>query len=385
METLTAGIIGCGIRSFFVVREIKRHHGDVTLTAVVEPDRKQYMRFCRMNGIGKIKHYVSVKDFFRYAKPDMTFIMSPDFLHETHAVEAFRHNTAVFLEKPMAINADSARNILLAAHQFGAKLYVGHNMRHYKLLLEMKKIIDSGVIGKVQSCWALHHIPYGGDAYFKDWHSEKNNVNGLLLQKGVHDIDIIHWLCGSHTVSTSAMGKLSVYNRAPKRRGPVEFIGDRTSSNNWPPLSNAGMSPTIDVEDLNMMIMTLENGVIASYQQCHYTPDNLRKYVVFGDAGRIENYGLTGNGCEIRIFDRRNNKLPDEAAGIVCRRDIPCENHGGSDPELFDEFIGCCREGKTPSISPAEAYYAVAAADAATQSIREGGVLKKISPLDVEI
>ncbi len=33
----------------------------------------------------------------------------------------------------------------------------------------------------------------GGDAYFRDWHSELSKTTGLL-SKVAHDIDVIHWL-----------------------------------------------------------------------------------------------------------------------------------------------------------------------------------------------
>ena len=49
-----------------------------------------------------------------------------------------------------------------------------------------------------------------------------------------------------------------------------------------------------------MLQMTLDNGVLASYQQCHFTPDYWRNYTVIGDAGRIENMG-DGAGDQILL------------------------------------------------------------------------------------
>ena len=45
---------------------------------------------------------------------------------------------------------------------------------------------------------------------------------------------------------------------------------------NWPPLKQTGLNPIIDIEDHSMMMMQLDNGVQASYQQCHYAPDGWR-------------------------------------------------------------------------------------------------------------
>ena len=164
------------------------------------------------------------------------------------------------------------------------------------------------MIGEVQAVWCRHFIDYGGDAYFKDWHSERANTTGLLLQKGAHDIDIIHWLAGGYTQRTVAMGKLSVYNRARDRRSADTRGNASFNQANWPPLSQRGFSPEIDVEDHTMMLMQLDNGVQASYEQCHYTPDAQRNYTVIGTQGRIENFGdysSPGNVAEVYLWTHR--------------------------------------------------------------------------------
>ena len=38
----------------------------------------------------------------------------------------------------------------------------------------------------------------------------------------------------------------------------------------------------VDVEDISMVNMRLTGGIMASYQQCHFTPDYWRNYTVIG-------------------------------------------------------------------------------------------------------
>ncbi len=123
---------------------------------------------------------------------DGVFITAPDYLHEEFAVKALETGKAVYVEKPMAITIEGCDRMLYTAKKHNAKLFVGHNMRYMSFVLKMKEIIDSGVIGELQSVWCRHFINYGGDAYFKDWHSEQRFATSLLLQKGAHDIDVIH-------------------------------------------------------------------------------------------------------------------------------------------------------------------------------------------------
>ena len=137
------------------------------------------------------------RDVLKNPEIDMVFIMSPDFCHEEQAIAALEAGKAVYLEKPLAITIEGCDRILQTAYRTKSKLFVGHNMRHFPVVLKMKEVIDSGIIGDIQCGWCRHFIAYGGDAYFRDWHSEQKNTCGLLLQKGAHDIDIMHWLMGS--------------------------------------------------------------------------------------------------------------------------------------------------------------------------------------------
>ena len=145
---------------------------------------------------GTVRFYADYRDLLADSGVDAVFVTAPDYLHEEMAVAALHAGKAVYLEKPMALTIEGCDNILRAARDRRAKLYLGHNMRYFPVVRKMKELIDAGAIGEVQAVWCRHFINYGGDSYFKDWHSERRYSNGLLLQKGAHDIDVIHYLCG---------------------------------------------------------------------------------------------------------------------------------------------------------------------------------------------
>lgn len=194
-------------------------------------------------------------------------------MHREHAIPALESGKYVFLEKPMAITIQDCDEILRTAERCGGRLYVGHNMRFFPVMQKMQELISQGRIGQVEAIWCRHFVGDGGDYYFKNYNSERDRSTSLLLQKGAHDIDIIHWLAGAYTQWVSGMGKLSVYNRVTDRREPGHDMprGTRDPSL-WPPLAQKGLNPIIDVEDHNMLMMQLSNGVQASYMQCFYTP-----------------------------------------------------------------------------------------------------------------
>ena len=249
-------------------------------------------------------------------------------------------------------------------------------MRHMDFVLKMKELIERGAIGEVKTGWCRHFVSYGGDAYFKDWHAERAKSTSLLLQKAAHDIDVLHWLCGGFTRRTAAMGNLTVYSRIADRHPPAERGDASWHLDNWPPLSQRGMNPVIDVEDLSLMLMELDNGVLCSYEQCHYAPDGWRNYTVIGTGGRIENFGDNPGECVVRLWNRRTHFNPygDEQYFIPA----VAGSHGGADPRIVWEFVDYVRSGAGVTTSPVAARYSVAAGCAAAHSLRHGNV-----PVDV--
>lgn len=316
---------------------------------------------------------------------EIVFITTPDYLHEEQTVAALQAGKTVYLEKPMAITVEGCDRILCELQRGAGRLYVGHNMRFFPVMRMMKTLIDNGRIGEVQAIWCRHFVDYGGDAYFKDWHSERQYTTGLLLQKGAHDIDIIHWLAGGYTRRTVGMGKLSVYNRVQDRHSDGDRISVEFNENNWPPLSQTRLSPTIDVEDHSMMLMQLNNGVQASYCQCHYAPDGHRNYTIIGTEGRIENDGDHSDEhfmASVRLWTRRCGNRLDEHERIQ----IPMleGTHGGADRLIIDDFLRFVTTGESDGATPLDARMSVAAGAMATRSLREANQPLDIPPISTE-
>jgi predicted dehydrogenase len=303
------------------------------------------------------------------------FICTPDYLHVEHAVAALEAGKHIFLEKPIAITIEDCDRILEASRKSGAKLYPGHNMRFFPVMQKMHELIQLGRIGKVEAVWCRHFISYGGDAYFKDWHSERKNTTGLLLQKGAHDIDIIHWLSGAYSNMVVGMGKLGVYCDVTDRRAESDIPDVTFNQENWPPLAQSKLSPRIDVEDHSMLMLQLENGVQASYLQCHYTPDDQRNYTIIGTEGRIENFGdhsTPEHSAEVRLWNRRTgySERGHETFSIP-----PLEGtHGGSDPLMIDDFLRLLAGEPVTGATPLDARMSVAVGCQGTASLRSGSI-----------
>ncbi|QQE13940.1 Gfo/Idh/MocA family oxidoreductase [Planctomycetota bacterium] len=370
---LKLAVIGAGGRGHISKMAHQPENG-AALVALCDTDPKAFEIYHELLG-RDIATYGDYREVLKRDDIDAVIIATPDFLHEEQAVAALEAGKGVYLEKPMAITIEGCDRILKTAKKTGIKLYVGHNMRFFPVMQKMREIIESGRIGDVQAIWCRHFISYGGDAYFKDWHSESKNTTGLLLQKGAHDIDVIHYLAGSHTVRTVGMGMLSVYDKVADRRGADEKGDARIDEGNWPPLEQKGVSPVIDVEDHSMVMMQMANGVQGSYMQCHYSPDDVRNYTVIGTKGRIENIGdhsTEDKIAKVRVWDARNgfNELGDEEIAVPVAEGT----HGGADPMIMDDFVRYLKSGELRGATPWDARQSVAVGCLATESLRNGNV-----------
>ncbi|MGM7774561.1 Gfo/Idh/MocA family protein [Arthrobacter sp. KNU-44] len=315
---------------------------------------------------------------------DAVLVLTPDNQHASVAVETLKAGIPTFCEKPLDVSLSAADLILQTAYETGTRLYVGHNMRHMPVVVQMRRLIEEGTIGEVKAIWCRHFVGNGGDYYFKDWHAERANTTGLLLQKGAHDIDVIHWLAGGYTKRVSAIGALAVYGDVASRRDNSDRrMEDWFSLENWPPTDQTDLNPAIDVEDISMMQMILDNGVLASYQQCMFTPDYWRNYTVIGTRGRIENFG-DGPGGSIHVWTTRTETgLSEPDAKIeILEGD---GGHGGADPLLIAEFLSFARSGGATQTNPIAAREAVAAGILATESLRSDGSAREIPSLAPEL
>ncbi len=378
--TMRVAVIGVGARSGLALH-VEQAGGRVV--AAVDPAESTHERAQRL--FGDVPVHATVAELLAADDAiDAAFVTTPDFTHAEVAIELLEAGVPVYVEKPLAITIEDADAILETAHRTGTKLYVGHNMRHMRVVRMMKDIIDRGEIGEVKAIWTRHFVGHGGDYYFKDWHAERDKGTSLLLQKGAHDIDVMHWLAGTSSRTVVGVGDLAVYGDVTSRRDNSDRrMGDWFSMDNWPPLAQTDLNPVIDVEDISMIMMRTDSGVLMSYQQCHFTPDYWRNYTVIGTEGRIENFD-DDTGGEIRLWNRRSDfvergheRFPIEDGGEG--------GHGGADPLTVAEFMAFVRDGSPTDTNPLAARDAVAAGVAGAVSIRSGSAPQTIPELPADI
>ncbi|GAA3401624.1 Gfo/Idh/MocA family protein [Paenibacillus hodogayensis] len=369
MDQIRIGVIGLGWRAG-VTRYWHSPNGRSVVVAGADPDLSRWSRFReRVNPDAELM--TDYRELLERKDIDAIAVMTPDHCHDEHAVAALQAGKHVYCEKPLAITVDGCDRILEAWRGSGKHFMIGFNMRYMNMYRTMKEIADSGEIGQLKAVWVRHFVGFGSDYYYHSWHGNSRNTTSLLLQKASHDIDIIHWITGKYTQKVTAFGGLDYFggSRANTLTCPECSEKETCPEAKTGPLVQCAFREEIDVEDNSMVLMELEGGIKASYNQCHFTPDYQRNYTIIGTEGRMEN---SEPDNRIYVKSRKSNTWRDLSDRVYDIKKAE-GSHNGADPKICDDFLDMIIDGKQPEAQPIAGRMSVAVGCAATESMRAGG------------
>ncbi len=204
---LKVGILGFGgiARSHRKGYEILAKEGaPVELVALCDINPEQFEKAVSINS-GSDKTAVSPKELYHTytdleemlekEELDVVDICLPTYLHCEYACKLLKRGYNVQCEKPMGLNAAECQKMLETAKESGKKLMIGMCLRFDAMYLELKKMIDEGTYGKVNSAYfeRLSSCPRWG---FDGWYHDYDRCGGVAMDLHIHDVDMIRFLFG---------------------------------------------------------------------------------------------------------------------------------------------------------------------------------------------
>jgi len=147
MEKIIWGIIGCGN-----VTEVKSGPAfnkvpNSFLAAVMRRDKVKAEDYANRHQVKK--WYSDAKSLIQDPEINAIYIATPPDSHEAYTLAAFKAGKPVYVEKPMALNSIEAQRMQEAAEKYSCKLSVAHYRRAQPKFLEIKRIIDEKILGKI--------------------------------------------------------------------------------------------------------------------------------------------------------------------------------------------------------------------------------------------
>jgi predicted dehydrogenase len=122
---------------------------------------------------------------------DGVVIATPSALHAEQAVAALERGLAVFCQKPLALDAAAARQVVDAARAGDRLLAVDFCYRFTEAARCVKRLADAGELGDVLAVDLVFHNAYGPD---KPWFSEPElSGGGCVIDVGIHLVDLALW------------------------------------------------------------------------------------------------------------------------------------------------------------------------------------------------
>ena len=128
---------------------------------------------------------------------DAASICLPPFAHASVAVDLLRAGKHVLVEKPMATCLQECDAMLAAAQASGRLLAVVSQNRFKTPMMKMKRVLGSGLIGKVLHA-QVDSFWWRGQSYYDLWWrgTWEKEGGGCTMNHAVHHIDIFQWLMG---------------------------------------------------------------------------------------------------------------------------------------------------------------------------------------------
>jgi predicted dehydrogenase len=175
----------------------------------------------------------------------------PNDIHSEPCITALKAGKHVICEKPLARNAEEARQMFEAAESVKVKHMVAFNYRFVPAICQAKKLIASGALGKIYHYraqylqeWIMPHYNTP-----RIWRLDKKSAgSGALGDLGAHIIDLGRFLVGEMK-SVSAMTRT--------------FIEER-------PHPEGGGVGKVDVDDAFVATVEFENGAIGTLEATRF-------------------------------------------------------------------------------------------------------------------
>jgi len=137
---------------------------------------------------------------------DIVFVCTYNNAAPVVVVDALRHGKHVFCEKPPGRNvADIQRMIAAERANPRLKLKFGFNHRYHHSVMEAKRMVDGGQFGRILWLRGVYG-KCGGIQFENQWRNDKNIAGGgILLDQGIHMLDLCRVFCGDFTEVKSLM------------------------------------------------------------------------------------------------------------------------------------------------------------------------------------
>jgi len=308
---------------------------------------------------------------------DAVYIATPDKTHAKLAILSLKKGYNVLLEKPMATSPKDCIKIIEAQEKSGKSLAICHVLRYAPFFQTIKKLADSGELGKILAIDLVEEVGYWhfAHSYVRgNWRKEEES-SPVILAKSCHDLDILSWLAESEPESVISKGDLTIFKKenAPQTSTerctidcPVKdciydarkFYLNHKGEVKWPynvisptdvneearlkaisegPYGRCVFKCDNNVCDFQEVLIYFKNGVRANFVLRAGGAQPTRRITVYFERGEVSGNMWKGKINKVTYSGRRGE---DKVENLDTQQ---LGSHGGGDPRLIKDFFETIR------------------------------------------
>ncbi len=333
MEKTRVGIIGTGGISNCHMAGYKALPALCEVVAVCDIDEPKVRAYAEKYNVPHV--YTDYNEMIAKENLDAVSVTTWNAAHKGAAIAALKGGVNVLVEKPMAMNAEEAEEMIAVSKEVGKVLQVGFVRRYGGDAATIKKFIDAGTLGDIYYAKATYLRRSGcPGGWFGD---VRYSGGGPLIDLGVHVMDLVRYLTGcpkpiaAYGVTYNNLGP----NRAAGAKADLGYASNQAAS-----------KYEFNVEDFTSAMLRFDNGMVLTVEASFNL--NLKH-----DRADIELFGTKG-GTKIGDGAEFFTDLNGEFINITPADKKSCTfDFGGSFNAEIAHFIDCARNG-VPCRAPAE-------------------------------
>lgn len=329
-------LVGCGRIAHKYATLIQKSFSDAELTGVCDNNPKALSAFIEKF---KVSGFSDMHEMMKNCAVDVVCVLTPSGCHAQHAVELSHYGKHVIVEKPMALTLDDATNMIQACQEAQVKLFVVQQNRFNLPIIQLKKALDEGRLGRLTMGTVRVRWCRSADYYQQDqWRGTWALDGGVLANQANHHIDLLQWMMGP-VKSVSAMGK--------------SFLAP------------------IEAEDTAVAMLEFENGAFGLIEATTAVrPENLEGSLsIIGERGSVEVGGFAVN--ELKSWQFISSK-PEDDEVLSLYKENPKDVYGFGHERFLRQVINCLKNGVDPLIDGLAGLQSVKLMEALYESMESG-------------
>jgi glucose-fructose oxidoreductase len=324
-------VVGLGhIAQVAVLPAFQHARRNCELAALVSDDAAKLRALGRKYGVAELRGYDEYDDLLRSGAIDAVYIALPNDMHRDFTLRAVRSGVHVLCEKPLAVTARDAEEMVEAAQRYGVKLMTAYRLHYERGNLEAIEIVRSGRIGEPR----FFHSLFGMQVTDEDnIRLEPERGGGPLLDLGVYCVNAARYLFRDEPLEVLARHG---NNGEPRFRGVPEmttalmrFPGDRFAS----------------------FTCSFGSADVSSYRIVG-TEGDLELDPAYEYAGALEMRVKVGGRTRTRTFEKRDQFAPELVRFAECvledREPEPSGREGLADLRVLDALQASAEKGGKP-------------------------------------